>query len=289
MLAKYVWLTTSTQAQMLNDLCLLFTGSPVSALSASCDKVNSQVIANTLPNNWTVYDAAAGASAQVLRSLNTDGVSYKYMHLSFSGNNLIVTTYESWNATTHVGTNQACRYTNAAYTITATAAFTATAGGTLYLYATNEIAMFGSTSQVPAGVAEFTRNSPAIDETYPCHTLGFMSTCRVKNALAAGDFKFGSTPAFTSGTQTYSASTSDRTLRMPSGTIAYQAIPLYLFAAMGSGSAIMCLGEVLGIKYFGFCPTGNYLDEVVIDGETYVYFLTASATNIQNAWIVKKG
>jgi hypothetical protein len=57
---------------------------------------------------WDLFDAAAGPNARCYRALNADGTSYKYMVIDGNtANQLFTKVYESWNATTHVGTNLA--------------------------------------------------------------------------------------------------------------------------------------------------------------------------------------
>lgn len=289
MLAKYVWLSGATQAQMLDDICKLFAGATISSLSASCDKVNSQILADTLPNNWAVFDAAASASAKVLRSANSDGVSYKYAHLSYASNTLSLTSYESWNASTHVGTNQAFRSTATGLTISVSTAF-ATTGGTLYLYATSDILMFGTSSAAIASiplVAEFTRESPIIDATYPCHTLSLSSVCRVKNAVSAGDLTQGMVGSYDSGAT--ATTLTDMKLRTPDGQTLYCADALHVLVSAGSATAALALGEIKGIWTLRSHPSAAFMDEVDVDGVRHVLLATPAATGNLYSWIVEKG
>lgn len=285
MYAKYMWLSGATQVQMLADVCKLLTGSDVSSLSASCDKVNSTIIANTITNNWTVFDAAASASSQVLRSLNKDGTSYKFVQLTFSGNNLLLTAWESWNATTHVGTNQVCKFTNGGYSDIASTTFS-TAGGTIYLYAISEILCILHSGTTPYFVCEFTRNSPVLNSTYPCHTLGGFAYSRLKYPASAGDFKVGSTPAYTSGsTQSMMTSINDGKVRKPDGTIVYQVVPLSAFACLGVTNVHATLGELQGILALNSIPACNWLDEIDVDGVRHIIFCSLGTAG----FLLRKG
>lgn len=292
MYAKYVSLATATQAQMLDDICKLMTGTPIANLSASCDKTNTKILANSLPNNWTVYDAAASASAQVLRSLNTDGVSYKYAHLSFSGTTLSITTYESWNPTTHVGTNQAMKYTNSGLSNAVTTAFSATVPAPIYIYATSNMFAFGVTTFTDATllpmVIEFTRDCPILDSTYPCHALGAATFCRIKYGASAGDFKVGSTPALTSG-NTHRATTGNmyNSIAMVNGSLAYFASPMYALPIVGLDSTWITAGKLLGL-YFARLPNVNPYDELEIEGTRYIVLLSP-ASPVSTGYIVQKG
>lgn len=59
-------------------------------------------------HGWTLHDAAAGTNQRCYRAQNKDGTTYKYVVLDLStANSLKLKVYESWNETTHTGTNLA--------------------------------------------------------------------------------------------------------------------------------------------------------------------------------------
>jgi len=82
-------------------------------------------------HGWTSHDAANN----VYKALCFDGVTYKYAQLfAPSTTSLFIRVYETWNATTHVGTNEAVYYMAAGSTPTAATSITtfsisSTAGG----------------------------------------------------------------------------------------------------------------------------------------------------------------
>lgn len=53
---------------------------------------------------WSVHDAVSTTKV-VFTAPNIDGESQKYMLVDLSSGNLLIRAYESWNSTTHVGTN----------------------------------------------------------------------------------------------------------------------------------------------------------------------------------------
>lgn len=317
MYAKYIWNNTATQAQMLDDICNLLTNMAIAGLSASCDKVNSVMMAQSATNNWEMYDAAASASAKVLRSLNEDGTTYKYAHISFASSILTLTTYESWNAATHVGTNQAFVSTAVLSTHKVHTAFDAT-GGTIYLYATSNTLLITNKLHF-AAVSEFLRSSPTLNTTYPCTvvyggdcssstsingtgiaqalaTIHSAGCCRVKYANAAGDLKFGSTPAATytqfavlgpANSASYGFASSGETLPINDpdlGVNTYTLFPLIVYAGLSStqpsANDAHTLGIVVGPLVMSSAVAANSLDEITIEATTYILFPTSLSFNV---------
>ena len=79
-------------------------------------QIKAAVEAVMLLGGWTVYDANAGTNAICYRALNKDGASYKYVVLDYNTANVfLVKCYESWNASTHVGTNLAYNSDSSTY------------------------------------------------------------------------------------------------------------------------------------------------------------------------------
>lgn len=108
MFARYEYYSSATQANVLSDIVKIFTGeTDVNNLSASCNK-NITTITATIPAGWTVFDAAASSTSQVIRASYVDSAStYKYVELKATSTSAFdIFGYESWNATTHVGVNK---------------------------------------------------------------------------------------------------------------------------------------------------------------------------------------
>lgn len=181
MYAKYEYNASATQANVLADIVKIFTGETnVNNLSASCNKTLTTITA-TIPAGWTVFDAAASATSQVIRASYVDsGSSYKYVELkATSTSSFDVFGYESWNATTHVGTNKTgntsspqpwTTSTNGRFLLFASARFLAVVGE----YSTT----YGSGSyKGMTVVAEFSREQPWNDGTYPSFALILSGEC----------------------------------------------------------------------------------------------------------------
>ncbi|MBF0423678.1 MAG: hypothetical protein HQL73_11875 [Magnetococcales bacterium] len=113
MYCKYVYKASATQANILADVVAVLTGtSSVASLSSDCDKVNS-VLITTVAAGWTVHDPSAGTNSQVLKAAFADDTAtFKYLWISTNTSGYIITAiYETWNASTHTGTNL-CYYSN---------------------------------------------------------------------------------------------------------------------------------------------------------------------------------
>ena len=184
MLIKYAYKAGATVPNMAADMAKLLSGVAIADLSADCDKATTQIIANSIPSNWTVVDLIStndSTGSAVIRSLNADGVTYKYVQIGPSMDNNATTTvayatgltvYEDWNTSTHIGVNQAIHYSKATcfpvgrystgYSVIGGTSRPLNAG-TIMLYATNRCVIVDG---VYAG--EYSRDSASIDGSYPC-------------------------------------------------------------------------------------------------------------------------
>lgn len=160
MYCRYDYNAGATAANIMADLVAILTGASTdsSTLSAGCNKPNTAFI-NTVSPGWTVHDAAAGSGAQVLKAPFADASGYKYAWFNFTATTYANGLYETWNATTHAGTNAA----NAAYGATQTAGYSLAAGGTIFVSAAatymHLLCFTGSTYGMTISVMERTRNS----------------------------------------------------------------------------------------------------------------------------------
>lgn len=158
MFARYDYIAGATLSQVMADIAALLTGTTLKAsLSASCVQATTDII-STVAAGWTVYDAAAGTNAQVFRAVCADGVSYKYLWIQLTATTYEVRCYESWNATTHVGTNLTSSALGTSDTRFATAS-----GGTLFIGASvkyvHVLGFVGTTFGLCKSVMERTRLS----------------------------------------------------------------------------------------------------------------------------------
>ena len=131
MYAKYVYNTSATVDQMLDDIFEIFCGeTTVSNLSAGCDTVNTQILTAHSVSPWVDFDDVS-ASKRVMRlQLDDEPGVYKYVSLNHDGvDELAFTIMESWNNTTHVPTNEvAVNYDKEGM------GFNNGLGGTMHLY-----------------------------------------------------------------------------------------------------------------------------------------------------------
>jgi hypothetical protein len=95
----------------------------------------------TEQRTWELFDAAAGTNAVCYRSKTKDN-TYKYVVVDLNTAGVVLTkVYESWDATTHTGTNLAASSDTASY------AQKATSGQTLHVFATDRwLALHGLTA-----------------------------------------------------------------------------------------------------------------------------------------------
>lgn len=76
-------------------------------MSAVTDEITKVDGGNSV-HGWELHDTAAGTNAVCYKALNKDGDTYKYAVLDYgTGTTLNITGYESWNETSHTGTNPA--------------------------------------------------------------------------------------------------------------------------------------------------------------------------------------
>ncbi|MBF0146354.1 MAG: hypothetical protein HQL84_10065 [Magnetococcales bacterium] len=109
MWCRYVYKAAATKANILSDVVKLLTGeTSLSNLSSDCDTAASQLI-TTVAAGWSLHDTAAGTNAKCLKApLADDAATYKYLVIDTNTTGyLIGKAYETWNATSHTGTNLA--------------------------------------------------------------------------------------------------------------------------------------------------------------------------------------
>jgi hypothetical protein len=222
--AKYVSTTGATLAQILADFAALLGGASIAALSASCDKPNSTLVSTVAPG-WTLVDAAAANSGQVVSSSDANGLTTKYVRLFAPGANTIdLACYESWNAGTHIGVNASAASGKIL-------SFSAGAVNTYWLFATPRgvyIAVAGATN-CGLGALEISRDAAYLaGSTYPCvasvsydaltTTTATPALSRTKRTAATGD-STGSAASTVLASCVLTGRTSTAAPAVPSGTV----------------------------------------------------------------------
>lgn len=316
MYAKYVTDTTSVQAEVINDIALLLSGSPISALSNSCDKANTTLISTVAPG-WTLVDNAAPLNGRVLSAPDADGLTTKYVNLNTQSASLIgLTGYEAWNSVAHTGTNA---------TTPSTVTYSTTTPNTYIIFATVRSFYFSIVNgDSGIGAFEFTRECEYLKgTTYPCFTVidsasngglgaqarnSTVNTSftpnyipRSKNLMGGGDLTGASSYCVVSSisaknnplqyssnnTVIYSSFiTAPQSTRMftDTGRPYYELRPLFAMTASGwwnNYSSKVSNGALLG-KFYDVLETaanaGNNLDTFSDGTTTYVILAIANAT-----------
>jgi hypothetical protein len=299
MYAVYNYKAGSTQAQVLSDIVAILTGTTlVSSLSASCVQVNSSIV-STEAAGWSVYDASAGTNQQVLRVLNQDATTFKYWGVQMTTTTAFtMTAYESFNSSTHVGTNTCT---------SSTGAWDATNGGFFYIYATPKNIVFLSWLSatgykgLTGSLFEITRDT--IPSTYPCWILDTLGTGiginlsllgstsgmqipRVKNVSTTGDTLTSSTAS----SMGYGVVTAVGNATSVGGGY-YRDASETQYVAMNSTGAVYngtWLGSGYDLKAVTILSGVNILDEIVISGVNYVNFGNGVTTASSGLWVPKK-
>jgi len=216
MFARYNYIAGSTVANIMADIVAILTGTTDKAtLSASCDQANTYIY-NTYTNaEWILHDNAAGTNRVVLKGARFDApTGYEYAMLDFSSvaNKFGIKLYETWNETTHTGTNVALVSTNLSSNTAFYQRINTSAGGSTIIYANKGrcILFQGNTStgygddtyKAWLGCMQRSRLSPwdTVAAGYPISAVVFgasmfsnlsysgapLAVCRIKNS-AGGD------------------------------------------------------------------------------------------------------
>jgi hypothetical protein len=294
MLVKYVTNASVTTINIINDVALLCTGGSISDLSTGCDKVYTTILAKIVNPGWTLVDNAAPNTGVVISSPDVDG-NIKYVRLSLVGasNNVSFDLFESWNATTHTGTNQSSY----------PAAVTATGGSkqTFYLYVTPRTIYFAKPATISNGIVthngggtfEVSRDALYLKGTnYPAFCTGAdqglipygsgnsysMVFPRIKNQSGVGDVT-GTSALGMTGTicaKYYGAGgtvgSPGRPNRTATDATYYDFRDMWVLCSL-SGSNGTILGKMYDVKEiaYGAANTGDTFSDGT---DTYMAFLT---------------
>jgi hypothetical protein len=288
MFAKYVSNTNTTQAQVMSDLALLISGSPLSALSASCDKANSQLISTIAPG-WSIVDTLAANAGIVLAASDANGLTTKNVKLYPSNaSNFDIVGYESWNATTHVGVSP----TTATGIILP---YSTPAILTYWIFATPRSLMIMSSGTVGIGAIEFSRDAAyLVGSTYPCfvttalHSLcgvsgASMSVSRQKNMIAAGDVNGQAVNSATIANRNAAAvgvlTAPSQTTFDGSGNIYYETRPIWVANGNMSTNAMGILGKLFDVLEVNR-TVGAPLDTFFDGTDTWMIFMSLSNSGL---------
>lgn len=276
MLAKYTTLSTATLAQVQADLIALACGGSIAELSASCDKVNSSILANSEPIGWSLVDVAGPSNSRIITAKDIDN-NDKFVGLyQSSSTQLSITSFDTYNSGTHTGTNQSYGNSNPI-------SFSSGVSQTFYVYSTSRnLAFMNNTGSAVIGSFEFTREAPFMSSNnYPAHALvgywGYstgLTIPRIKNMTAVGDSVNGVNVAgiFTVGGNNFGSPYRDA-----NDAIVHPVFEAYV--SMNPTYYNLPLGKLYDILMTSN-GLGNFMDTVVIEGITYFIIPNAGYSKI---------
>ncbi len=305
MYIQYKTNTSWNGADLISDLSSIITGSTdISSLSASCDKPNSTIIANSVAASWTLFDNVGDVTySRVFSAPDYTGTTTKYIKLHYnSTGGIVMTGYSGWNPTTHVGTDTTTS------TGLSNSSVTTTLPLILYILVTTEyLCIVGYQNGVvlagnPARsmlAAELIRDAGYTDYYNIANLKSNLFVCncgpRAKNNTAAGELtNMGLATAhgfnyYTAGG--YFGPYPRQPSRFPSNnsgvSTGVTVSPTYIISNNGGydTSVVSKLKSTLSL-IAPSNPNLTLLDEVVIDSTTYVLVSKASAGDFSNASIL---
>lgn len=297
MLVKYISTPNASPQQVITDFAKIASGTAISALSASCDKVNSAVLFDTIAPGWTLVDTAGPTNGLTLPSTvisapDAAGTYTKYVALSASATNQLgAFSFDTYNPVTHTGTNM-----SSSVVTTGASQIATTAVNTFFIYATSRSFLVIPIDANFCGTIEFTRDASYLSNTsYPSHVVTKdVSLCNMANefnyiskirnmSLASGDLTTTNAKIYTCGVG-LTASNVGFTGLPPSvyydgsNTTQHAIIPLYAGTIQSNGS--IPLGKFIDI-YGTTSPYGNHLD--IINTDMNSYLIIKQGTNINFA------
>jgi hypothetical protein len=283
MYAVYTHDASTTQANLVNDIVLILTGTTNTAsLSADCVTASSSITTTYDSAGWTLHDGSTGAtSLQIIKALQQDGVTYKYVGINAtSTTSFKLTVYEDWNATTHVGTNGVD-----SNSIT----WSSSTQQPFYIYAS--IFTIAIALQTTPSSNSFSAACCAleVDNTLGTFIAGYPTTFtwntgddisqgagpRIKNPFAVGDLLTTSTIFHTSqGGDSNNNVCKGRIYRDGSEVVCMGLLtPLITAGHSISATNYGAFGKLLGKMKVGSClASAVTLDTVVISATTYIAF-----------------
>lgn len=238
-------------------------------------------------HGWDLFDSVS-ATAKVYRAVNAGGTTYKYMRLEAISGYLDVKHYESWNATTHVGTNLAAGATTyPALTLTS---------GTLYLFASNRwfyaTGKTGTTFDYGNGICEFSRDNPTDTEAGGFPASFFYNgavlmlpagagpaICRNRQNLTAASANTDT--AFISSLGVIKANGTNNRQQQGVSNFYHADTPIFFSQFTDSSAAFDYRGRVYGIKFLPI-QFGAHLDVVSIKCDANG-FASAAGTPVDHA------
>ena len=318
MFALYNYKAGSTKANILADIGKILTGTTdLAQLSTDCGIENSTITAQYDPAGWSIHDANCGTGQLCIKAPCLDGVTFKYVILDMNTLPFTFKCYETWNASTHTGTNPVYFSNGQPYISELQETYLTTAtGGYIFLYASAQELIFnfkgsgGWASQVGNRfiVEEFTRMSVNMDiaRGYPCWcpmagpgAVSAFKSPRLKNPVGNGDavttnehtslyassMLFGSTSKRPPAYRDSITETNYETIFPMSESLIIQTSR---YDAYQQFDAFDVLGYLCTKGIATDYEAGNTLDELIYNGKTYICYGTYGIHHSQiNNWFPK--
>lgn len=97
-----------TPANLLQGIISILTGTlDLTTLPTGFNTAASSLSTSISQAGWTVHDNAASSNSMVIKAAYSDDATrFKYVEIQVTTNAINVWAYESWDATTHTGTNK---------------------------------------------------------------------------------------------------------------------------------------------------------------------------------------
>lgn len=300
MYAVYTHDSSTTQANLVNDIILILTGTTNTAsLSADCVTASSSITTTYAVAGWTLHDASAGSNLQVVKALQQDGVTYKYVGIQATSTTAFsIVVYESWNAGTHTGTNDVT-----SNSIT----WSSSTQQPFYIYATQQAIVI--TLQTTAISGSFASPCCAleVDNTLGTFIAGYPTTFtystandisqgtgpRVKNPKAPGDLTTTSTFFMSSPNADSSGSPCKGFIFRDASETVQMALltPVIHACTIATDVSYGAFGKLLGSIKFGSCLASPVTqDTASIGGSTYIaIYIETGGSNLGTSMWVKQG
>jgi hypothetical protein len=263
-------------ANLLSDIIALLTGTTDKAsLSASIIQ-NTSYIESSVAAGWTVHDANPGTSKKVLSAPNADG-STKYVLVDLSVAGFVgLTAYESWNATSHVGTNN-CYYGAVSGLSNSRPTVNLGAGGALYVGSTERyLFMTGyngaAYDNINSLIAERQRVEAwdTVGAGYPLVVQAYQSwnffTCPRMKGPSGDQISNSAVYSVSTG---YGASVSGTLGRDASFNQVHILAPVLLYVGGSTSLVPQKMNPLNSAPMFTTSANGNPGDEAIVSGSNY--------------------
>lgn len=297
MYAVYTHDSSTSQANLVNDIVLLLTGTTNPAsLSADCVTASTTVSTTYSVAGWTLHDASGGTNLQIIKALQQDGVTYKYVGIEAnSTSSFRITVYEAWNAGTHTGTNGVTSNT---------VTWSSSAQQPFYIYASQQAIVItclsGGSYSSPACAFEVDNTLGTFIAGYPT-TFTYTSANdisqgtgpRIKNPKAPGDLTTTSTFFMSSPNADNSGSPCKGFIFRDASETVQMALLTPVIHACTAATDVQygAFGKLLGSVKFGSCTASPVTqDTASIGGSTYVaIYIETGGSNLGTSMWVKQG